>query len=153
LVGVQEQVPAARASALLSLEQAQHRPVERGGAAAAPISPVAGQGRIVDRRSTTDELMTDNLGPDEPAEVGAAVAVTEHPPILPDRVELAEVAGGDPPFRLVPMGPECPPMSVLPQIVIDSGEHFLGDHAPVIGSPSSDDRVEGGDHRRGVAAT
>jgi hypothetical protein len=34
-------------------------------------------------------------------EVAAAVAVTEHPSILPGLVELAEIAFDDPPFRLV----------------------------------------------------
>jgi len=125
-------------------------PERRGCGVAVQPSSWPGQGR----RSTSspDELMTDDLGPDESAEVGAAVAVAEHPSILPGRVERAEVAGGDPPFRLVRVGAQRPPVGVLPQMMIDRGEHFLGNHAPVVGSPPSDDRVEGGDHRCGVGA-
>ena len=43
-------------------------------------------------RGTWDDLVSDDAGPGELVEVGAAGAVAEHPPVLPGAVELA---GGD----------------------------------------------------------
>jgi hypothetical protein len=39
--------------------------------------------------------------PGELDQVGTAAAVAEHPPIVPGRMEYAEVVADDPPFRLV----------------------------------------------------
>jgi hypothetical protein len=37
-----------------------------------------------------DELVSDHAGPGELVEVGAALAVAEHPPVLPGLVDLAK---------------------------------------------------------------
>src|SRR5512144_3050220 len=46
--------------------------------------------------------MPDDLRPGVAVEVGAAVAVAEHPPVAPGGVEGPEVAGGDPASGLRP---------------------------------------------------
>jgi hypothetical protein len=48
-----------------------------------------------------DRLVSDDVGPGELVHEGAAVAVAEHPPVLPGLVEFAEVPGNDPGRRLV----------------------------------------------------
>jgi hypothetical protein len=42
------------------------------------------------------------------------------------------------------------PVGEPPHVVIQGGERLLGHHAPVVGGPTPDDRVEPGDHRLGV---
>ncbi len=70
----------------------------------------------------------------------AAVAVPEHPPVLPGGVELAEVPLDDPGFRLVRAAVLRPLLGELPQVAIQGGEHLLGHHSPVVGGPSPHDR-------------
>src|SRR2546421_4244661 len=62
-VGVQEQVVADRAAAVLAAEQAQGAGVERGCALAAPGGPVLGLGGVVGGRLTAEELVPDDGGP------------------------------------------------------------------------------------------
>jgi len=83
--------------------------------------------------------------------VGAAVAVTEHPPVLPGLVELVEVPGGCPGRRLVRVTEPGPFVGEPPQVLVELVEN-LGRHVcPVVVGPSPDDRVEPLDHRDGVA--
>jgi hypothetical protein len=105
----------------------------RGWLPASPVGPVGPQGGIVGGRGAFDHLVPFDLRPGELGEVGAAVAVPEHPLIGPGRVEPAEVSGGDPALRFVRVGPGCPLVGELPQVVIQAGEHCGGHHAPVEG--------------------
>ena len=79
-----------------------------------------------------DDLVSDDAGPRELVQVGAAVAVAEHPPVLPGLVELAEVPGDDPAGRLVRVAEPGPLEGELPQVVIQRAED-LG-WIPVSGS-------------------
>lgn len=57
--------------------------------------------------------------PGELDQVAAAVAVAEHPVVVPELVELAEVPGDDPAPRLVPVAPSCPLVKQLPYVAVD----------------------------------
>ena len=86
VVGGQEVVPASGATALLLLGQVQGVAVERWWVSAPPTGPVAGQGRVVCGRCSFDQLVSDDSGPGELLEEQAAVAVSEHPSVLPARL-------------------------------------------------------------------
>src|SRR4051794_13469939 len=85
-VGVQEQFSADRAGSVLPAEQVQGSAVEQRFALAAPFGPVAGLGGVVRRRVPADQPVPDDFRPGELGEIGAAVAVAEHPTVLPVRV-------------------------------------------------------------------
>src|SRR3954464_15527682 len=89
-----------------------------------------------------DDLVSDDERPGELVHVGAAVAVPEHPPVVPGLVERAEVLVNDPGRRLVRVAEPCPLVGELPQVVIQRAEHVAGDLRPVVGGPTPDDRVE-----------
>src|SRR6185312_16310043 len=91
-VGVQEQVPAERAAAVLPAEQAERAGVEQWPAFAAPFGPVAGLGGVIGGCPAPDQRVPDDLGPGEFGHVGAAGAVAEYPVVLPGFVVPAEVA-------------------------------------------------------------
>lgn len=92
VIGVQEQVSACWAAPGLHLQQTQAERVHRRGwPPPPPVCPVLGQGRIVRGRTALDHPVSDDAGPGEPDEVGAAFAVTEHPLVAPRPVERAEV--------------------------------------------------------------
>ena len=55
LVGVQQQVPAERASPVLALQQPQPGPVQQGFPASSPGHPVVGQGGVVGGRPALDQ--------------------------------------------------------------------------------------------------
>ena len=85
-VGVQEQLPAQRAPAMLCLQEAQAGSVHRPGYSPAPAGgPVGSQGGVVTGRGSPDHLVPDDFRPGEPEQVGATVAVAEHPLVLPGR--------------------------------------------------------------------
>src|SRR6266498_4470519 len=150
LVGVQQQGPTQRATAILRLEQTQDGTGQRGVAAATPLGPEVGQGGVIDRRRSWHHPVPDDGGPGELGEVAAAAAIAEDPPVLPGGVELAEVPGGHPAFQPVRVGVSGPLVGQPPHMVIQRGERSLGDTDPVIGRPALDDRVEPGDDRLGV---
>src|SRR5712671_4217594 len=152
VVGVQEQFPAERAAPVLRLEQAQGRLAEREWFPAAALVPVSGERGVVWRRRACHYLVPDDFRPDEPDEVGAAVAVAEHPPVLPGRVELAEVPAGHPGLRLVRVRAQRPSVGEQPQVVVYLAEHLLGHYAPVVRGPSPDNRVNCADNRDGVTS-
>ena len=91
-VGVQEQVPAERAAAVLPAEQAERAGVEQWPAFAAPFGPVAGLGGVIGGCPAPDQRVPDDLSPGELGHVGAAGAVAEYPVVLPGFVVPAEVA-------------------------------------------------------------
>jgi len=154
VVGVQQEFPAERAASTLRLQPAKGELVQRRrGLRASPFGPVLGEGRIVGRRRARDQSVPDDLGPYQPDQVGAAVAVAEHPPVGPGRVELAEVPVNDPGLRLVRVCAQRPLVGQSPQVVIHGGEHLFGHHAPVVRSPSPHDRVDRADHRHSVGPT
>jgi len=81
-----------------------------------------------------------------------AAAVPEHPSVVPELVEPAEVTVGDPPLRLSGVAAFGPPPGELPHVVVQLTEGLAGHHSPVVGSPPPDDRGECGDDRRRVRA-
>src|SRR5664280_2939307 len=121
-IGVQQSVPAHRASTLLCLEQAQGGTVQQGWALATPLVPVLGQVGVVRGRRAWHQLVPYDLRPGEFRQVGAACAVTEHPPITPGGVEPTEVPVGDPGLRLVLVAVFRPLVRELPQVVIQGAE-------------------------------
>src|SRR5262249_43103949 len=95
VLDVQKEFPAGgTASALASQKPGGVLVHGRGLLLASPIGPVLGQGGVIRRGSAVDRDVPDDLRPGKLGEVGAAVAVTEHPAVLPGLVELAEVAAG-----------------------------------------------------------
>ena len=85
--------------------------------------------------------------------VGAALAVAEHPPVLPGLVELAEVPGGHPGRRLVRVTEPGPLVGEPPQVLVELVEDLGRYVCPVVVGPSPNNRVEPFDHRDGVAPT
>ena len=144
----QEPIPALATAAVLGIEEPQTGRVDREGwRLASSFGPVVSQGGVVRGRRAFDHWVSDDPGPGELVEVGAAVAVAEHPPVVSGLVELAEVPGSDPGPRLVRMGVARPFVGEFPLIGVQRGERLAGDHSPVVGGPSPDDRVELLDHR------
>src|ERR1700726_4227773 len=92
-VGGEESAVADRAATVLGLVEPQGGGADRHRCLAPSPGPVVAQGGVVRGRSAFDDSVPDDGGPGEPVEVGAAVAVTEHPAILSGPVELAEVPG------------------------------------------------------------
>jgi hypothetical protein len=64
-VGVQEQVPADRAAALLFVQQDQGAAIGWGCVFVAPLGPVVGVGGVIGRRLAVDQLVSDDLGSGE----------------------------------------------------------------------------------------
>ena len=87
-------------------------------------------------------LVSDDAGPGEAVHVGAALAVTEHPPVLPGLVELAEVPGGHPGRRLVRVAEPGPLVGEPPQVLVELVEDLGRYVCPVVVGPAPDDRVE-----------
>ena len=138
-------------SAALPLKSRRLSLSSGGGARLAPpVGPVLGQGRVVRGRPALDHLVSDDLRPGELEQVGAAVAVAEHPPVLPGLVEPAEVPVDDPVLRLVRVAVLGPLVGELPQVAVQRGEHLAGHHRPVVGRPPPHDGVEPLQHRRRV---
>src|SRR6266508_2872319 len=134
VVGVQEEPGADRTAAVLLAEQSQDGQLDRRGCSlASPLGPVGGQGGVVGGRRAFDQVVPDDRCPGEPVQVGTAVAVAEHPPVVPGRVELAEVAVDDPPFRLVRVAKQCPPVEQGPPVAVQLVERLGGHHAAVEG--------------------
>src|SRR6266540_3917203 len=119
---------------VLLAEQPQDGQIDRRGyCLASPLGPVGGQGGVVGGRRAFDQVVPDDRCPGEPVQVGTAVAVAEHPPVVPGRVELAEVAVDDPPFRLVRVAKQCPPVEQGPPVAVQLVERLGGHHAAVEG--------------------
>jgi hypothetical protein len=97
----QERLPADRALTVLGCEEPPAGLVDRQGRLAPPFGPGVGEGGVVRGRRAVDDLVSDDVGPGELVQVGAACAVAEHPPVLPGLVEPVEVPGNDPAGRLV----------------------------------------------------
>ena len=76
--------------------------------------------------------MPDDLRPGVLVEVGAGFPVAEDPPVAPVRVELAEVAGGDPSPALLGVPAASPLVKLLPQVAVQRLEGLLGRPGPVI---------------------
>src|SRR5919205_2636037 len=111
VLGVKKEFPADGAPSALTLQEPGGVLVHgRGLLLASPIGPVLGQGGVIRGSSAVHRDVSDDLRPGELGEVGAAVAVAEHPSVLPGLVELAEVAGRDPAPRLVRVRASGPPV-------------------------------------------
>ena len=146
-VGVQQQSPAERAPAALAAQQVPGRGVDREAVAASPLLPVPGEGGVVGGRPPGDHPVPDDFRPGELAEVEAGFPASEHPLVLPGRVEHAEVPGDDPAPRLVRVGELRPFPGESPQVGVQRAVGALGYPDPVIRGPAGDDRVEPGDQR------
>ena len=72
------------------------------------------------------QRVPDNLRPDEPDQVGTAVAVPEHPAVVPGGVELAEVPTDHPGLRLVRVRAQRPLVGQLSHVVVQRVEQLLG---------------------------
>src|SRR5664280_1411702 len=97
--------------------------------------------------------MPDDLRPGVAVEVGATVAVAEHPPVVPVRVVLAEVAGGDPSSGFLGVPAAGPLVQQLPQVVVEGLEGPGRRPGPVVVRLAADDRIHGGDHLDRTGAT
>lgn len=87
VIGVEQEVSADRTSAVLCFQEAQPACVQWWrGLLAPPVGPVSGQGGVVRGRPSGDQRVADDRRPGVADLVGAAVAVTEHPPVLPGLV-------------------------------------------------------------------
>src|SRR5437588_1019566 len=140
---MEEHLPAEWATATLRLEETQGELAEGRWRASAPtVGPVLGKGRVVRRRCAPDQAVSGDAGPGELDEVGAAGAVAKHPPGPPGLVEHAEVAGDDPPLRLVRVGLLGPLVGERPQVTVERVERLARHHPPVVGRPTSNNRVE-----------
>src|SRR5450755_1033398 len=98
-----------------------------------------------------DGPVSEDVGPGELVHVGAALAVAEHPPVLPGLVELAVVPGEDPGLRFVRVAVVGPLPCEPPQVGIQRAVRVAGDLCPVVVGPSPDDRVELSHYRLSVA--
>ncbi len=151
-------VAAEWATARLLGEQAQVVAVQRGFDPSPPGGPVVVQVGVVRRRRACDHLVPDDGGPGELDQVRDAApfvcagAVPEHPPVVPELVEPAEVTVGDPPLRLSRVAAFGPPPGELPQVIVQLAKGSAGHHSSVVGGPPPDDRDERGDDRRSVRA-
>lgn len=153
MAGPCEQViPAERAAAVLLGEQAEAVAIERRFHPSTPFGPVLGQGRVIGGCPPQDERVPDDGGPGELGEVGAGLLVAEHPPVVPELVELAEVPVDDPAPRLVRMAALGPLEGEPSYVVVQGGEHLGRDHAAVVGGPAPRDGIEPGDDRLRVSA-
>ena len=90
--------------------------------------------------------MPDDLRPGVLVEVSTAVAVTEDPPVTSGRVKSPEISGGNPLPGLLWVPAADPFLHVLPQVVVQGLEGFLGRPGPVVVRLASDDRVHSPDH-------
>lgn len=70
----------------------------------------------------------------------ASRPVAEHPPVIPELIELSVIPAGDPAFRLVRVAPARPLAGELPQVLSRGSEHPGRYHRPVIGGPVPCDR-------------
>lgn len=104
VVGVEQECPAYRAASSLLKQQGRGDSAHQRVCPASPLRPVPMQGRVVRGRGACDHLVANDLRPSEPADVGAAVTVTEQPAVLLGRVERTEVPVDHPGRRLVLMG-------------------------------------------------
>jgi hypothetical protein len=96
-----------RAATILGSEAPEGGVADRQGRRASSPVPVFGQGRVVGRRPARDDRVSGDGRPGELVEIGAALAVAEHPPALPGLVEPIEVPGDDLGSRLVRMAESC----------------------------------------------
>ena len=103
LVGdVQELASAERAAIVLGCRGAAGWSCRSAGAASFDVAwPSTRSGRGHPGTPALDHLVSDDAGPGELVQIGAALAVAEHPPVLSGLVELAEVLGDHPGPRLV----------------------------------------------------
>src|SRR5262249_12192336 len=123
LIRCEQVFPAERAPCVLPGQQAQGVVVRRGFDLLAPGGPVRGQGRVIGGCPALDRHVPLDASPGELDQVAAAVAVAEHPPVVPELVELAEVPGDDPAPRLVPVAPSGPLVEQPPQVAVQQAEH------------------------------
>src|SRR5258708_28686895 len=148
VVGVEQKFPACGTAPVLGSQEPGGVLVRgRRLLLAPPFGPVSRQGGVIRTCCAVDRDMPADLRPGELGEVGAAVAVTEYPPVLPGLVELAEVPGRNPAPRLVRVRAPGPPLGAVPDVMVSAGEDPAGDHAPVVGRPAPHDGVEPEHHR------
>jgi hypothetical protein len=102
--------------------------------------PSTDQCGVIRGRPALNQRVPDDIGPGKLDQVGAAVTVSEYPPIAPELVEPAEIAGGNPPPRLVLVAAACPPVGEMPQVLVQGAEHPGRHHRPVVGGPAPHDR-------------
>src|SRR5208337_3759915 len=136
LVGGEQVIPAQRTAPVLPGEQAKGISVQRRLDPLPPFGPVCGQGGVIGRCRALDRHVPYDAGPGELDQAGAAVAVAEHPVVIPELVELAEVPADDPALRLVRVAPCGPLVGEFPHVVIQGGERPGRHHAPVVGRPA-----------------
>src|SRR3954452_19898820 len=136
LVGAEQVVTAERAASVLPGEQAQVVAVQRALAPPPPGGPVVDQVRIVRGRRAGDHLVSDDGGPAEldqvrnAAALGGTGAVAEHPSVVSEPVEPAEIAMDDPPLRLSAVGAFGPPVGELPHVGVQLAENLAGHDSP-----------------------
>ncbi|BAH47094.1 putative transposase (plasmid) [Rhodococcus opacus B4] len=161
LIGREQVVSAEWTAAVLPSEQAGVVAVERWFDLAPPPDPIVTEVGVVWRRPSRDRGVTDDGSPGELDQVGddltvvatRVVGIAEHPLVVPELVEPAEVAICNPPLRLAGVAAAGPPPCEPPHVVVQRGESLAGHHAPVVGGPAPDDGVEPGDDRQRVRAT
>ena len=76
---MEQKVSTDRAATVLGLKQPQSISAQGRDLLPSPVGPVSGEYRVIERRGIPDQRVTDDRGPGELDEVGAAVAVAEHP--------------------------------------------------------------------------
>ena len=152
LIGGEQLVPAEGAAAVLPGEQTQRVAIQRGFDASPPSGPVLGQGGVVRRRPTGDRGVPDDVGPGKLDQVSAAGRVAEHPVVVPELVELPEVAGANPRVRFVGVAVGGPLVGERPQVVVQGFERSGRHRAPVVGRPPPNDGSERGKDRRRIGS-
>ena len=139
--------PAERALPVLLLDSRCRVYLSSGGLIFFPPSgPVSGQGGVIGgcARPLARHVPLGMGRPGELDQVGAAVAVAEHPAVVPELVELAEVPADDPALRFVLVAP-CGRFRAASTCSCPASRTAWMHHAPVVGRPAPDDGVERGE--------
>lgn len=118
--------------------------------APATLPPVVSQGRVINRCPALDFHVAHDGSPCESSQVDATFVVSEHPPIVAPGVESSPVASLNPPLPLIRVRAPSPAPEADPHPVIQLGVDLLRRSDAVVRRPPANDRVHGGDDRRGV---
>lgn len=160
LIRDEQVVSAERTVPVLLGQQVQVVAVQRRFHSSPSRGPIVGQSRVIRGCPARDQLVPDDVCPGELCQAGDVAAIVhdviadaEHPLVVPELVEPAEVAAHDPRLRFVGMAAAGPPVGESPQVMIQRGEDLAGHHSPVVGGPPADDRVEPGNDRYRIRST
>ena len=125
LIRGKQVVPAERTASVLLGEQAQVIAIQRGFHLAPPRGPVVDQIGVIWGCPARDYLVSNDGRPGELDQIGDVPAIihrtvtgTKYPPVIPELVEPAEVAAGNPLLRLVGVAVAGPPVGQPPHILI-----------------------------------